>query len=73
MTTAPAQALTLTDFLSLPKVAQSPAWEYIDGQVSQKPMPKGRHSKLQFNLCQSINLSGAAHKTVYAQARTSYF
>jgi len=39
-------ALTLNDFLSLPAIEESPAWEYMDGGVMQKPMPGRKHSRL---------------------------
>ncbi|MGB6167825.1 MAG: Uma2 family endonuclease, partial [Geitlerinemataceae cyanobacterium] len=39
-----AQLLTLAKFLQLPET--KPASEYIDGQISQKPMPQGKHSTL---------------------------
>ena len=38
------QTLTLEEFLELPET--KPASEYINGQVSQKPMPQGKHSLL---------------------------
>ena len=44
MSTA-AQTLTLEEFLSLPET--KPASEFINGQVIQKPMPQGEHSRLQ--------------------------
>ncbi len=47
------QALTLEEFLKLPET--KPASEYINGQIIQKPMPKGRHSRLQGKLCTAIN------------------
>ncbi len=39
--------LTLDDFLRLPAIEESPAWEYLDGEAVQKPMPGGKHSRLQ--------------------------
>jgi Uma2 family endonuclease len=47
------QALTLAKFLQLPEI--KPASEYINGEVIQKPMPKGQHSRLQGKLCATIN------------------
>jgi Uma2 family endonuclease len=46
-------ALTLEEFLKLPET--KPASEYIDGAVFQKPMPQGKHSKLQGKLVTVIN------------------
>ena len=42
--------ITLKEFLTLPYIEDSPAWEYINGVASQKPMPKIRHSILQKRL-----------------------
>jgi Uma2 family endonuclease len=48
------KTLTLEEFLGLPET--KPASEYIDGQVSQKPMPQGKHSRLQGRLTTTINV-----------------
>jgi Uma2 family endonuclease len=45
--------ITLEEFLTLPET--KPASEYIDGDIIQKPMPKGRHSILQTELGAAIN------------------
>jgi Uma2 family endonuclease len=45
--------LTLAAFLQLPET--KPASEYIDGQVIQKPMPKGKHSAIQGEFVPAIN------------------
>lgn len=50
-TTAP--ALTLETFLELPET--KPATEYVDGQLLQKPMPKGEHSAIRTELATAIN------------------
>ena len=47
------QAITLEEFLKLPET--KPASEYINGEIIQKPMPKGKHSRLQLRLCETIN------------------
>ncbi len=47
------QPLTLEEFLKLPET--KPASQYINGEIIQKPMPKGRHSRLQGKLCAVIN------------------
>lgn len=47
------KTITLEEFLQLPET--KPASEYIDGQVIQKPMPQGKHSKLQGKLVTAIN------------------
>ncbi|MEC4815072.1 MAG: Uma2 family endonuclease [Scytonema sp. PMC 1069.18] len=53
MVQAPSQILTLEEFLVLPET--KPASEYIDGQIIQKPMPQGKHSTIQGELCSTIN------------------
>ncbi len=53
MVQAPAKPLTLEEFLKLPET--KPASEYINGQIIQKPMPQGKHSKLQGKLVTAIN------------------
>jgi Uma2 family endonuclease len=39
-----AKKLTLKEFLDLPET--KPASEYIDGQIIQKPIPKGKYSEI---------------------------
>jgi Uma2 family endonuclease len=46
--------LSLAEFLELPET--KPASEYIDGKIYQKPMPKGKHSRLQTRFSAEINL-----------------
>ncbi len=50
---------TLTDgldtFLQQPEIESSPAWEFIQGEAQQKPMPTLFHSRLQRNLVNAIN------------------
>lgn len=55
MTASLAQRLTLEEFLGLPDLEVSPAWEYLDDRAVQKPMPKFRHSILQKRLLQAID------------------
>jgi Uma2 family endonuclease len=45
--------LTLDEFLKLPET--KPASEYIDGQIIQKLMPQGKHSRIQGKLVNVIN------------------
>ncbi|PSF37196.1 hypothetical protein C7H19_10765 [Aphanothece hegewaldii CCALA 016] len=45
--------LSLEDFLQLPET--KPAREFIDGIITQKPMPQGKHSRLQLKFCNAIN------------------
>lgn len=50
---ATVESLTLEEFLARPET--KPASEFINGKVSQKPMPQGEHSILQGELCDRIN------------------
>lgn len=45
--------LTLAEFLQLPET--KPASEYINGQIIQKPMPRGKHSTIQGELVTTVN------------------
>ncbi len=58
------KSLTLAEFLQLPET--KPASEYINGSIIQKPMPKGRHSRLQGKLCTTINQVAEEAKIAYA-------
>ena len=49
------QTLTLEAFLHLPTIEESPAWEFIDGEILQKPMPTTHHSILQKRLVAVID------------------
>lgn len=49
MVQAPQKLLTPDEFLALPET--KPASEYFDGEIIQKPMPQGKHSILQRELC----------------------
>lgn len=53
MIQTPSKSLTLEEFLKLPET--KPAIEYIDGQISQKPMPQGEPSTIQGELTTAIN------------------
>ena len=46
-------ALTLEAFLAMPET--KPASEFIDGKISQKPMPQGKHSAVQSELVPTVN------------------
>lgn len=58
------QKQTLEEFLKLPET--KPGKEYINGIIIQKPMPKGRHSRLQSKLCNVINNVVESDKIAYA-------
>lgn len=64
MVQAPLKSLTLQEFLALPE--SKPVSEYINGQIIQKPMPKGRHSRLQSKLCIAINQAAEASESAFA-------
>lgn len=55
MTVASPQRLTLEQFLTLPHIEESPAWEFVQGEISQKPIPGGKHSRIQSRLVGVIN------------------
>ena len=66
MTTIPILALTLEEFLKKTNIDESPAWEYINGEVIQKPMPKTHHSRLQLKLASAIKLVTEASQVALA-------
>ncbi|WP_055077317.1 Uma2 family endonuclease [Pseudanabaena sp. 'Roaring Creek'] len=53
-TIAKDQTISLEAFLALPET--KPASEYAHGTITQKPMPKGKHSRLQTRLSRAIDL-----------------
>lgn len=57
MVQIPERTITLEEFLKLPET--KPASEYIDGRITQKPMPQGKHSIIQ---CESVTVINAAVK-----------
>lgn len=64
MTIAASKSITLAEFLTLPET--KPANEYINGEIVQKPMPKGRHSRLQSKLGAAINQVSEEKQVAYA-------
>ncbi len=62
VTTAKSQ--TLEEFLQHPET--KPASEFINGEVSQKPMPQGEHSRLQWKMCEAVNQVSEAQKIACA-------
>ncbi len=64
MVQAPTKPLTLEEFLELPET--KPASEYINGQIIQKPMPQGKHSKLQGKSVTVINGIGESQRIALA-------
>ena len=55
---------TLEEFLERPET--KPASEFIKGEIIQKPMPQGEHSRLQTKLCNTINQVVESPKIAYA-------
>ncbi|MEM7773784.1 MAG: Uma2 family endonuclease [Cyanobacteria bacterium P01_A01_bin.37] len=53
MVQTPTKSLILEEFLHLPDT--TPASEYVDGSIIQKPMPQGEHSTLQGDLVTALN------------------
>ncbi|TAG16256.1 MAG: Uma2 family endonuclease [Oscillatoriales cyanobacterium] len=64
MVVATKSTISLAEFLQLPET--KPASEYTDGQIYQKPMPQGKHSKLQSELLLTISEVGEPQKLVCA-------
>ncbi|MGI0479581.1 Uma2 family endonuclease [Geminocystis sp. CENA526] len=58
--------LTLEEFLQQDYIEESPAYEYINNQVIRKPMPQGKHSQIQYKICEIINQFNQPEKIVYA-------
>ncbi|WP_071190723.1 Uma2 family endonuclease [Trichormus sp. NMC-1] len=54
----------LDNFLQQPNIEASPAWEFIQGQAQQKPMPTLFHSRLQRNLVNAINSQTNAYEAI---------
>jgi Uma2 family endonuclease len=63
MVTTP-QILTLEQFLQRPET--KPASEFFQGEVIQKPMPQGEHSRLQGKLCEAVNQAAESQKVALA-------
>jgi Uma2 family endonuclease len=63
-TTIQPKVLTLEDFLALPET--KPASEFVAGLIEQKPMPQGKHSRLQLKICNLINDVAEAPKIAMA-------
>ncbi|NJM65176.1 MAG: Uma2 family endonuclease [Acaryochloris sp. RU_4_1] len=53
MVQVPSKPLTLAEFLRLPET--KPASEYIEGEIIEKPMPQGKHSRIQAELLAALN------------------
>lgn len=60
----PEKVLTLEEFLELPE--EEPALEFEEGSMIQKPLPKGKHSALQFELADRFNRVARRQKLAWA-------
>ncbi len=54
----------LETFLNQANIEASPAWEFINGQAKQKPMPTLFHSRLQRNLVNVINAQTTDYEAI---------
>ncbi|NET07869.1 MAG: Uma2 family endonuclease [Symploca sp. SIO2B6] len=64
MKSAAPKPIQLEEFLQLPHIEDSPAWEYIQGEAIQKPMPGGKHSRLQWCLAGEINAQSSNYEAL---------
>jgi Uma2 family endonuclease len=64
MVTTSTKPISLEAFLNLPET--KPASEFLNGQITQKTMPQGEHSRLQVKLCTNINQVTEIQKIAYA-------
>ncbi|MFQ4135238.1 Uma2 family endonuclease [Nodosilinea sp. PGN35] len=69
MTVAVPQRLTLEQFLTLPSIEESPAWEFVQGEVTQKPMPGGKHSRIRSRLVSAINNAADSPYEAFTELR----
>jgi Uma2 family endonuclease len=66
------KVMTLAEFLLLPET--KPANEFIDGQITQKLMPQGKHSLIQSELTANINAAFKPQRLVraFSELRCSF-
>lgn len=57
--------LTLEEFLQQDYIEESPAYEYIDNDIIRKSMPQGKHSQIQYKICEVINQLCQTDKVAY--------
>ncbi len=62
MVLAALHPVTLDEFSQLPNIEESPAWEFLNGQVLQKPMPTFYHSLLQKYLVRAIDNTNSTYE-----------
>jgi Uma2 family endonuclease len=61
---SPTLTNSLDSFLQQPNIEASPAWEFIQGQAQQKPMPTLFHSLLQRDLVNAVNQQTAVYEAI---------
>ncbi|MDY6784839.1 MAG: Uma2 family endonuclease [Cyanobacteriota bacterium] len=64
MTAAISTSPTLEEFLKQPET--KPASEFVNGKIVQKPMPQGKHSRLQLKFCETVNSVSETAQTALA-------
>ena len=64
MVQTPIEPVLLADFIVLPET--TPASEFINGQIIQKPIPQGQHSTLQGALTTRINAATQLQEIAWA-------
>lgn len=64
MTIAAPHPLSLEQFLKLPYIEDSPAWEFTNGEALQKPMSGGKHSRLQHQLAATVNAVNSGYEAL---------
>ncbi|MFM7405467.1 MAG: Uma2 family endonuclease [Cuspidothrix sp.] len=62
MTTTVANIIPIAEFLNLDFINESPAWEYINSELIQKPMGGGKHSLLQKKLVAVIDTATSEYE-----------
>ena len=62
MTSTALHPITLDEFSQFPNLEESPAWEFFNGQVLQKPMPTFHHSCLQKRLVTAIDSTNSPYE-----------
>lgn len=65
------KTIALEEFLKLPYIEESPAWEYVNGAVIQKAMGGGKHSTLQKHLVSAIDSAGSDYEA-FPELRCSF-
>jgi Uma2 family endonuclease len=63
--------ITLDNFLELAHIDESPAWEYINGEIFQKNMGGGKHSLLQKRLVGAIDSTNSNYEA-FPELRCSF-